>query len=145
MSRRSPKGRSAIAAGTGALLSGVVVYMLLAGFGGGVRWSERWSFDQRGRLELEGAVLLFGLVVAIVVAAPLGAAAGVRLSGGRRPWLTSLLTGILASLFCLLIFRIIPSAPSDPVIAPYLVWGSVFLAGGGGHLIATRGLYREVM
>lgn len=128
----------ALAAGMGAFLVAFPVYMLMAGFGGGVSWSERWTFDQQGRLELEGVFLMVALVVAVVLAAPLGAASGIQLTHRKRPLLTALLTAIFAVVLVSLVLGIVPSGPDDPVIVPYLVWFSIFLAGVLARLLTRR-------
>lgn len=130
---------AAIAAGAGAFVLALALYMLISGFGGGVSWSERWSFDQYGHLELEGVFIGVGLGAAIILAAPLGAAVGSLLAGGVRPLRTALLTAALAGVLVFLVLRIVPQGRSDPAIAPYFVWSAIFLAGLAAQMLATRG------
>ncbi|HVL64804.1 MAG TPA: hypothetical protein VM573_06500 [Actinomycetota bacterium] len=132
------EGRGVFASGAGALLGALGVYLLIAGFGGGVDWRTRWTFDQAGRLELEGVFIFFGLVVGVVLGAPAGAAFAVRLAGRGRALRTALLALVLAAVSVTILMRVVPTGPNDPVIAPYAVWAAVFAAGAAARAIVTR-------
>ena len=117
-----------LASATGALLLGFFVYGVLAGLGGGIDWEDRMTFDQSGELELEGVALLFGLVFAVLVGVPLGSYMTLRMLHAPRAGASALLTLAVAGASSLLALSTIPSAPVDPLLAPYGVFGGWFLS-----------------
>lgn len=114
------------AAAVGALVGGFLVYVAVAGMGGGVDWEDRLTFDQSGELELEGVGILAGLVLGSVVGAPIGTYLSLQLFGARRAGTTALATIPTCALIAFLAFWLVPTGPADPVLTPYVVFGGWF-------------------
>ena len=131
------------AAGIGAVIAGFLVYVALAGMGGGVDWEDRLTFDQSGELELEGVGIALGFVVAIVIGVPLGAYIALRRAhvpaAGRTAWAVIIPTAAVTALAV----RIVPTGPADPVLLPYAVLGSWFLVPFLTRWVIERGLKRD--
>jgi hypothetical protein len=131
------------AAGIGATIAGFLVYVALAGIGGGVDWEDRLTFDQSGELELEGLGIALGLAVAIVIGVPLGAYIALRWArapaAGRTAWAVIIPTAAVTALAV----RIAPTGPADPVLLPYAVFGSWFVLPFLTRWVIERGLKRD--
>ncbi|HEV3473214.1 MAG TPA: hypothetical protein VG408_08440 [Actinomycetota bacterium] len=115
------------AAALGALIGGFVIYSAIAGMGGGLDWDDRLTFDQSGELELEGIGIILGLVAGPLIGAPLGAYVALRLIHARKAGVTAFALILPSALITGLAFRLVPTAPDDPVLAPYFVFGGWFV------------------
>lgn len=120
--------RAALAAAIGALIGGFLVYAGVAGMGGGIDWEDRLTFDQSGDLELEGIAILGGLIVGPLVGAPLGTYLALRLVAEPRAGVTAWAVMPVCAIVTFLAFSLVPSGPSDPVLAPYAVFGGWFVS-----------------
>ena len=130
--------RRVLAAGLGALIGGFLVYVALAGMGGGVDWEDRLTMDQSGELELEGIGLLLGIVAAVVVGIPVGAYLGLRWTGAQKRAITAVAVGAIGALVTTAVLWAVPSGPDDPVLLPYAVFGSWFLIGAATRAVIER-------
>src|SRR5687768_16429367 len=118
--------RHLLRAGLGGFIGAFVVYLIIAGLGGGVDLEDRLTFDQSGELELEGIGIGLALVAGPVIGLPIGTYAALR-GRGSRAGATALVAGLLAGLATWLVVGVVRSGPEDPVVAPYLVFCSWFL------------------
>ena len=132
--------RRVLAAGLGALAGGFLVYVSLAGMGGGVDWEDRLTMDQSGELELEGVGLLLGMVAAVVVGIPVGTYLGLRWTGAQKRVITAVAVGAIGALVTIAVLWSVPSAPDDPVLLPYAVFGSWFLIGAATRAVIERNI-----
>lgn len=126
--------------GFGALVGGFLLYLLISGLGGGVDWEDRLTFDQSGELELEGIAVAYGIGLGSLVGTALGAYLALKYPGGAGAGATALLTGLAAPLVTLVALSAVPSGGSDPVLAPYAVFGGWFLSGLVTRWLVERSL-----
>lgn len=119
--------RNAWGAGVGSFILASVIYLIVSGFGGGVDFEDRLTFDQSGELELEGLAILGGLVLAALIGIPLGTWIGLRVIRADSGALTALMTIVPTAGVGLLSIQLAPGSPDGPVVAPFLVFGSWFL------------------
>lgn len=114
--------------GIGALVGGLFLYLIVAGFGGGVDWETRFTFDQGSELELEGIAIFAGIVLGAMVGAPIGAFIALQSVRAPAAITTAVALVLPSALGTALAMWIIPSGPDDPVLAPFGVFGVWFLA-----------------
>ncbi len=115
-----------IAAGFGGLIGGFMTYAALAGMGGGVDWEDRLTLDQSGELELEGIGLLVGLVAAVLIGTPLGSYIALRIAGAPRAGRMALIAIVPVAVVALAAMWTLPAAPDDPLVVPFVIFGSWF-------------------
>lgn len=120
-------GRNTWGAGLGSFVTAFVIYMIVSGFGGGIDLEDRLTFDQSGELELEALAILAGLVLGALIGIPLGTWIGLRVVRADGGAFTALMTIVPTAGVGLLSLQIVPASPDDPVIAPFIVFGSWFL------------------
>lgn len=113
-----------IATGIGGALFGFLIYSLLAGVGGGIDWTDRLTLGQRGDFGLEGLGIFYGVVLGAVVGVPLGTYAGLKLSGVDRTGVVAWVSGAMAAAVSIPAWIATQGNSDDPIIAPYLVFGS---------------------
>lgn len=100
-------------------------------------FSEILSFDHDGQLEL-GAIAIFLVVIAaLVVGAPLGTWFALKRGEHDRRWATVIAVAILAPGIGLFGMGRVPSTPGDPVLEPYVLLASTFVAGLAGRLVTA--------
>jgi hypothetical protein len=116
-----------VAAAWGGLVGAMIVYMLVAGIGGGVDLEDRLTFDQSGELELEGIFIGVGLVVGPVLGLPIGVYALLRRRRAPRAGTTALAALLPAWAATWAAVNLFSSGNEDPVVAPYFVFGSWFV------------------
>lgn len=136
--------RSIVASGSGALVGGFLLYALIAGFGGGVDWEDRLTFDQSRELELEGVYMFLGIVAGPLIGAPLGSYLVLRYAGAARPVVTALIVAGPAAAVTALAFGVIPTDPNGAVIEPYVVFGGWGLSGAAVRWLVERNIARGV-
>src|SRR5688500_19530977 len=95
MDESGTKSRHLLRAGLGGFVGAFVVYLLLAGLGGGVDLEDRLTFDQSGELELEGVLVGLALVAGPVIGLPIGTYVALR-GRGPRAGATALVAGVVA-------------------------------------------------
>jgi MFS family permease len=114
-----------------------VIAALFVHLTGEPTFSETLGFDHDGQLEL-GAILVFlVVVVALVVGSPLGAWFALIRGDHHRRGPTVIAVAFLAPIIGLFGIGQVPSAPGDPVLEPYMLLASAFVAGLLGRLLTT--------
>lgn len=115
-----------------------VVIAFLVHLSGEPTFSETLGFDHGGQLELGGLFIIYNIALALIIGAPLGAWLALRNRGYERPrWPTVIAVLILAPVVGMFAVGKVPSSPGDPVLEPYVLLASAFLAGLIGRLITT--------
>jgi cytochrome c biogenesis protein CcdA len=122
-----PLSRATLA-GVSAFITGFLIYVAVAGLGGGVSWEDRLTFDQSGELELEGVGIFFGIILGATVGAPLGTYIALRWTRAAAAGTTAAGAAFATGLVTALALWVVPTGPQDPILAPYAVFGGWFLA-----------------
>lgn len=136
-----PEPRGYLAAGLGSALGMLVVFILatmLVHLTGEPTFSETLGFDHDGQLELSAMFIFLVVVVALVVGSPLGVWSALILWNHPRKGATAVAVAVLAPIIGLVGMARVPSAPGDPVLEPYVLLVSAFVAGLIARLLATR-------
>lgn len=121
--------RAALGATVGVVALGLLAAFLVEPTVGGATPKQLLSFDHDGILELDALLIYLVVAVAIVIGAPLGCWLALRAGREPRAGVTALLLPILLWGVTIVVLRVVPSAPGDPVIEPYAITLGAFLSG----------------
>jgi MFS family permease len=132
--------RGYLVAAVGSTLGMVAVFVIAALFfhlTGEPTFSQTLSFDHGGQLELAGIAIFLIVGIALVVGSPLGAWFALTRARHPRRGLTVIAVALLAPLIGLFGLERVPSGSEDPVLEPYLLLASAFVAGLVGRFLTT--------